>query len=100
MSRRRLTNPNARTIRRIATPPPVGLDKEQVREYAAASRRVADARGIPVADLYSGFMGMPQNVELFPEMLSGELDEFGYVLIGFFDGFIRHRGLQRSEAPL
>ncbi len=52
-----------RTI--IATPPPVGLDKEQVREYAAASRRVADARGIPVADLYSGFMGMSQNVDLF-----------------------------------
>ena len=52
-----------RTI--ITTPPPVGIDKEQVREYAAASRRVAAARGIPVADLYSGFMGMSQNVDLF-----------------------------------
>jgi hypothetical protein len=52
-----------RTI--IATPLPVGVDKEDIREYAVAARRVADARGIPVADLYSGFMGMAKNVELF-----------------------------------
>jgi hypothetical protein len=42
----------------LVTMPPAGNDSEAVREYAAAVRKVADARGVPVADLYSGFMGM------------------------------------------
>ena len=49
----------------IATLPPVGTDKEKARDYAVAVRRVAGARGVPVADLYSGFMGMRREASLF-----------------------------------
>lgn len=66
-----------RSMRAImVTLPPVGEDREAAREYAAAVRRVAGARGIPVADLYSAFMGMGQDIELF--MGSGpELSDAG-----------------------
>jgi hypothetical protein len=39
------------------TPPPFGDFPSRVRPYAAAIRRVADARHIPVADLYTAMRG-------------------------------------------
>jgi hypothetical protein len=42
----------------LVTTPPYLSDPVRAREFAFAIRRVADARGIPVADLYSAFMGM------------------------------------------
>ena len=38
------------------TPPPFPPDPDSVRPYAAAIRTVADARGIPVADLFTAFL--------------------------------------------
>ncbi len=49
----------------LVTMPPIGDDREAVRKYAVAARRVADARGVPVADLYSGVMGMGENIVPF-----------------------------------
>jgi len=40
------------------TPPPYPSDPGRVRPFAAAIRRVADARRMPVADVFTGFMGM------------------------------------------
>ena len=60
----------------LVTMPPGGNDSEAVREYAAAVRRVADARRVPVVDLYSGFMGM--GAELRPFRPGGsELSDSG-----------------------
>ena len=39
------------------TPPPYSRDPTSVRAFAAAIRRVSAARRIPVADLYSAFLG-------------------------------------------
>ena len=38
------------------TPPPYPPEADVVRPYAGAVRRVAEARGIPVADLYTAFL--------------------------------------------
>jgi hypothetical protein len=40
------------------TPPPFPGDSADARAFAAAVRRVAEARGMPVADLYTAFLGM------------------------------------------
>jgi hypothetical protein len=40
------------------TPPPYPADPDRIRPYAAAIRRVADARRMPVADVYTAFIGM------------------------------------------
>lgn len=42
----------------LVTPPPYPGNEGRVRPFAAAIRRAADARGIPVADLFTGFSGM------------------------------------------
>ncbi len=39
----------------LVTPPPYPADAERTRQYASVIRRVAEARGIPVADLYTTF---------------------------------------------
>lgn len=43
------------------TPPPYHPDPAAIRPYAAAIQRIADARRIPVADLYSALLGMPNS---------------------------------------
>jgi len=40
------------------TPPPYGTSPVSLRAFALAVRRIADARAMPVADLYSGLIGM------------------------------------------
>ncbi len=40
------------------TPPPYGTSSVSLRAFALAVRRIADARAMPVADLYSGLIGM------------------------------------------
>lgn len=47
------------------TPPPYPLDPGRVRPFAAAIRKVAEARGIPVADLFTAFLGMNTEVRSF-----------------------------------
>ncbi|MGQ9662589.1 MAG: hypothetical protein ACUVWX_09680 [Kiritimatiellia bacterium] len=47
------------------TVPPYPANVDRARAFAAAIRRVADARGIPVADLYSGILGAENSRELF-----------------------------------
>ncbi|MCX7590134.1 MAG: hypothetical protein N2255_00755 [Kiritimatiellae bacterium] len=47
------------------TPPPYLSDPNRARGFSTAIRRVADARGIPVADLYSGILGTENQQELF-----------------------------------
>ena len=47
------------------TPPPFPSGLESVRPCAAAVRRVADARAMPVADLYTAFSGLPLRDRLF-----------------------------------
>lgn len=65
----------------LVTMPPMGSDREAVRKYAVAARRVADARGVPVADLYSGFSGMGENLAPF-EGNGSELSDEGLRLAG------------------
>lgn len=60
----------------LATPPPFRGATETVRLYAAAIQRVAQARRLPVADLYSAFMNTgDERAALFVDnsdfMLSG-----------------------------
>jgi hypothetical protein len=47
------------------TPPPYPPDPERVRPFAAAVRRVADARRMPVADLYTAFRGAGDDAGVF-----------------------------------
>ncbi len=42
-----------------STPAPLTANPETIRPFAVAVRRVADVRGVPVLDLYSYFMGAP-----------------------------------------
>jgi lysophospholipase L1-like esterase len=42
----------------LVTPPPYTGMETRLRRWAVAVRRVADARCLPVADLYTAFMGM------------------------------------------
>jgi hypothetical protein len=42
----------------LVTPPPYTGMEARLRRWAVAVRRVADARNLPVADLYTAFMGM------------------------------------------
>lgn len=43
----------------LVTPPPYPPNPADIRPYAAAIRRVATVRQIPVADLFTAFQGMP-----------------------------------------
>ena len=47
------------------TPPPYPGQSGRVREFAAAIRRVADARRMPVADLYTTFCGVRNEMSPF-----------------------------------
>lgn len=49
------------------TPPPYPPDPARVRPYAAAIRRAADARAVPVADLFTAFIGMRNDASIFLE---------------------------------
>jgi len=55
------------------TPPPYGPQPGAVRPYAAALQRVADARGMPVADLYSALLAMRAGVPVFVESFDLDL---------------------------
>jgi hypothetical protein len=58
------------------TPPPYAAAPERSRVFAAVIRRVAEARGIPVADLYTAFQCATDSRHVFfqenPLMLSAE----------------------------
>jgi len=58
------------------TPPPYLPDSVRIRPYARAVRKVAAARDMPVADLYTAFLGSEGGPDLFFERkglaLSGE----------------------------
>lgn len=62
------------------TPPPYPGQSDRVREFAAAIRRVADARRIPVADLYTTFCGARDDVSPFVEGQDLVLSEAGQSL--------------------
>jgi hypothetical protein len=47
----------------LVTPPPWPPDPTRLKPYAVAVRRVADARRIPVADLYTAFQAMARGGE-------------------------------------
>ena len=47
------------------TPPAYLPEPAAMRPFAAAIRRVADARGMPVADLFSAFFGLRRDFNLF-----------------------------------
>ncbi len=55
------------------TPPPYGPQPERVRRHAAAVQRVADARAIPVADLYSALVAMHNGTPVFAESFDLDL---------------------------
>lgn len=61
------------------TPPPFPDQAERIRPYAAAIRRVADARHIPVADLYSAFRGAGPDARLFLAGRERALSREGHV---------------------
>lgn len=62
------------------TPPPYPLDPGHVRSFAAAIRKVADARGIPVADLFTAFRGMSGAVSPFSRGRDLVLSDRGHEL--------------------
>lgn len=45
----------------LVTPPPFPSDPEGIRPYAAGIRRVADSRNLPVADLFTAFLGLRES---------------------------------------
>ena len=47
------------------TPPPQLLPGDRVRPYAAAIQRVAEARGMPVADIFTALLGMNEDRHRF-----------------------------------
>ena len=64
-----------------ATPPPFPPSPARARPYALAVRRVAEARQIPVADLYSAFLGAGDAERLF-ERGGVNLSREGHELAG------------------
>jgi hypothetical protein len=63
------------------TPPPFPPDPEAMRPYARAIHTVCEARNVPVADLYSVFMGNPDRPLLFRAQ-DGVLSARGQKLAG------------------
>jgi len=63
------------------TPPPFPSGLESVRPCAAAVRRVADARAMPVADLYTAFSGLPLRDRLFTRTQDLALAPRGHRLV-------------------
>ncbi|MBN1673566.1 MAG: PKD domain-containing protein [Kiritimatiellae bacterium] len=74
----------ARGVRIVwVTPPPYPEAPVPVREFAAAVKRVAVARGVPVADLYTTFMGMQKQTGYpFFDASGVALSERGHRLAG------------------
>ena len=64
------------------TPPPYPSAPERSRVFAAAIRRVADARGIPVADLFTAFSCVSDSRHVFFQENSLMLSEQGHRLAG------------------
>ncbi len=64
------------------TPPPYPSADERSRRYAAIIRRVAEARGIPVADLYTAFRCVEGNWHTLFRTNPLELSETGQRLAG------------------
>lgn len=62
------------------TPPPYPFDPRRFRAYAAAVRRVADARKIPVADLYTSFSCAGDEPDTFFRGRDMELSQRGLQL--------------------
>ncbi len=62
------------------TPPPFEGNVDQTRPYAAAIRRVADARNIPVADLFTAATILGQQESLFHDAAAHSLSEQGQAL--------------------
>jgi lysophospholipase L1-like esterase len=66
----------------LATPPPFRDTGSDVRLYAAAVQRVAQARDIPVADLYSAFMSAgEERDDLFVDKSDFVLSSRGHHLV-------------------
>ena len=65
-----------------ATPPPYPSAEDRSRRYAAIIRRVAAARGIPVADLYTAFRCVEGNWHTLFRANPLELSETGQRLAG------------------
>ena len=63
------------------TPPPFPSGLESVRPCAAAVRRVADARAVPVADLYTAFSCLPPRERLFTRTQDLALAPRGHRLV-------------------
>jgi hypothetical protein len=63
------------------TPPPYQPDPKSVRPYAAAVVRVAAARGIPVADVYTAFMCSKDSSRFFEKGRNLDLSEEGRHLV-------------------
>ena len=64
------------------TPPRYPADPERSRPYAAAIRRVAEARGIPVADLFTAFRCAQDDWHAFFQKNPLELSDAGQRLAG------------------
>ena len=62
------------------TPPPYPAEMARLRGFAAAVQRAADARSMPVADLYSAFLGMARNRHLFAKGSDLSLSGSGHAL--------------------
>ncbi len=62
------------------TPPPFGGADTTTRPYAAAIRRVADGRHVPVADLYSAGTILGQQSRLFSDAAAHSLSPQGQAL--------------------
>ena len=62
------------------TPPPYPGQADPARAFAAAIRRVADARRIPVADLYTTFCGMRAEMSPFAGGRDVALSEAGQAM--------------------
>ena len=58
-----LENPETGIV--LVTPPPYPEMEARLRPFAVAVRRIGDARGIPVADLYTAFIGMKESGPFF-----------------------------------
>jgi hypothetical protein len=74
------TSMNIRTV--WVTPPPYPSAPERSRVFAAAIRRVAEARGIPVADLFTAFSCATDSRHVFFQKNPLMLSDLGHRLAG------------------
>jgi hypothetical protein len=55
----------------LVTPPPYPEMEARLRPFAVAVRRIGDARGVPVADLYTAFIGLRESGPFFERGVLG-----------------------------